>query len=297
MARSNKKMRDIVIVPPSCSEQYLPIQGSLQQLGVRSAGYSKVFAPYKLAYRDPDFHIVFFTISGSGFFETENVRGTFRPGEVFYTPAHHWHRYWTDSEFQMFWFRLYDVEHWSFMRESLAEQRSAKWFAPLLYCVQQYLVESISSVPDAAQVGDLYGDLIGMYLTRELMTAESPSDQAVRQRLDRLRLQIHENLGRAWHVDDIAKSLHVSHVHLNRIVAKYLDTTPIGMVRDLRMRRAKELLLHTSLPLKTIADLVGYDTPYSLSKAFSKHTGQSPRAFRKHTQRHPPLGQSCAAEE
>jgi transcriptional regulator GlxA family with amidase domain len=53
------------------------------------------------------------------------------------------------------------------------------------------------------------------------------------------------------------------------------------MVAWLRMERAKDLLLHTGDKLQTIAGAVGYQTAYSLSDAFQRHTGQRPGQFRR----------------
>ncbi len=58
-------------------------------------------------------------------------------------------------------------------------------------------------------------------------------------------------------------------------------TTPIRMITDLRMEKAKQLLLNTDLPIYTIAESCGYDNIYYFSNTFKKHCGISPREFRQ----------------
>ena len=52
-------------------------------------------------------------------------------------------------------------------------------------------------------------------------------------------------------------------------------------IRDVRMKRVKELLLHSSLKLNQIADMVGYSDPKYMSKVFKEETGMLPAEFRK----------------
>jgi transcriptional regulator GlxA family with amidase domain len=55
---------------------------------------------------------------------------------------------------------------------------------------------------------------------------------------------------------------------------------PREMVARLRMQRAGEMLRSTNYTLDRIASLVGYETPFALSRAFKKHAGVSPREYR-----------------
>lgn len=59
-------------------------------------------------------------------------------------------------------------------------------------------------------------------------------------------------------------------------------TTPIRMITDLRIEKAKHLLLNTDTPICSIADLCGYENIYYFSNTFKKHCGISPRDFRRY---------------
>ena len=274
-------MSNIYNVPKECRERYFNIIGSLNRLGILSAGNGEVYNPYRLSYINPDFHLVFYSISGEGQFETESLSGTFKPGQIFFAPAHKHHHYWTDSHYEMLWFHLEDNEQWSFLRGIDSFQKPAEWIKQLITASEGYLEELTSTAIDAAQATDHYGDLIGTYLYRELRTNETYSEQQARRMLDELRGLVHQNLKHDWKVEELAYAAHVSPVQLNRIMSRLYNTTPIGMVRQLRMQRAIDLLIHTNYPLKLVAERLGYNTPFSFSKAFRKHTGESPGIFRK----------------
>jgi len=50
--------------------------------------------------------------------------------------------------------------------------------------------------------------------------------------------------------------------------------------RRLRISRARELIQHTDLRIRDIADQVGFRDPLHFSRVFRKETGRSPRAER-----------------
>jgi transcriptional regulator GlxA family with amidase domain len=98
--------------------------------------------------------------------------------------------------------------------------------------------------------------------------------------LDELWNAVHADLARSWSVTELARRVHVSPVQLHRLVLRFHGTTPKGLVTRMRMQRAEGLLVHADYPLKLIAGLVGYETPFALSRAFKRHAGKSPKLFR-----------------
>ncbi|HBZ78941.1 MULTISPECIES: AraC family transcriptional regulator [Brevibacillus] len=59
------------------------------------------------------------------------------------------------------------------------------------------------------------------------------------------------------------------------------ETSPIDYLIQLRMTKAKELLLGTDCTLKEIAESVGYPDSYYFSRQFKKNEGVSPTAFKE----------------
>lgn len=51
-------------------------------------------------------------------------------------------------------------------------------------------------------------------------------------------------------------------------------------IQSRRMEEARHLLRYTSLPVGTIADHLGFDTPSYFVRIFTKETGQTPLQFR-----------------
>jgi len=58
------------------------------------------------------------------------------------------------------------------------------------------------------------------------------------------------------------------------------DRPGIELLRDLRMRVAADLLANSGLPVKRIAEQVGFASRSAFARAFALHAGVSPRGFR-----------------
>lgn len=82
-------------------------------------------------------------------------------------------------------------------------------------------------------------------------------------------------------LEEIARKLHVSEEYLSAQFKKETGVPFRDTIRDVRMKRVKELLLHSSLKLNQIADMVGYSDPKYMSKVFKEETGMLPAEFRK----------------
>ncbi len=78
----------------------------------------------------------------------------------------------------------------------------------------------------------------------------------------------------------VAAQCGVSVAHLRRMYKSTTGHTLHTCIEELRVTRAKALLLDTNLPLKVISHKLGFCHPSAFSFAFKKTAGESPRAFR-----------------
>lgn len=87
-------------------------------------------------------------------------------------------------------------------------------------------------------------------------------------------------LGEPLSVAGLAEELGVSHNHLTRRFKAGTGRTVVEFIRERRVRRAEELLKHTTLPIKAVAAQVGLGDFHSFNKAMRRVTGVSPRIRR-----------------
>jgi AraC family transcriptional regulator len=81
-------------------------------------------------------------------------------------------------------------------------------------------------------------------------------------------------------VAELARLCGISARHLMRSFKQAHGTTLHRYIEDVRLSRARSLLVDTDLPLKTISWRLGFTHPSSFSSAFQRAIGQTPSAFR-----------------
>lgn len=98
---------------------------------------------------------------------------------------------------------------------------------------------------------------------------------------DKVEHYIQQNYSQQISLLSISENFNVVLPYLSRVFKKYKGITPMDYIIHLRVEKAKELLkTNPSLSLKDIAQSVGYDDPYYLSRIFKSVTGKSPSEYR-----------------
>ncbi|WP_256975790.1 AraC family transcriptional regulator [Paenibacillus sp. MY03] len=82
-------------------------------------------------------------------------------------------------------------------------------------------------------------------------------------------------------VEELAAMAGMSSSHYSRLFKKYVSASPIHYLTQLRMDRAKELLILSDYKLKAVAQSIGYEDELYFSRLFKKFTGQSPSQYAK----------------
>ena len=81
-------------------------------------------------------------------------------------------------------------------------------------------------------------------------------------------------------LDDVARRLATSRRQLQRAFAETGRTSFRSYVARVRMRKAMELLREGRLPVREVANAVGYRQPAQFAKTFRRHHGAPPSSFR-----------------
>nr|WP_240464297.1 AraC family transcriptional regulator [Paenibacillus apiarius] len=92
---------------------------------------------------------------------------------------------------------------------------------------------------------------------------------------------IHERYREPITLETLLEHLDCSSRRLLRTFKKQVRTSPIDYLIQLRMSKAKHLLLSTDFTLKEIAESVGYSDSYYFSRIFKKYEGASPTSFKE----------------
>jgi transcriptional regulator GlxA family with amidase domain len=91
---------------------------------------------------------------------------------------------------------------------------------------------------------------------------------------------MHGNLDKPLTLADIAAQAAMSTRSLSRRFRARLGMTPLQWLLDQRVRRARELLGTTGLPVERIARTTGFGSVEALRHHFARQVGANPRAYR-----------------
>jgi AraC-like DNA-binding protein len=94
-----------------------------------------------------------------------------------------------------------------------------------------------------------------------------------------LRL-MHAHPERAWTVEELALTVAVSRSTLAQRFTTLIGETPMRYLATWRIHLAQSLLKQTTLNLGQVAARVGYDSDVAFNRAFKRHVGQPPAAWR-----------------
>jgi transcriptional regulator GlxA family with amidase domain len=108
--------------------------------------------------------------------------------------------------------------------------------------------------------------------------------------VSRVKAYIEANLGGPIRIQDLAAIAQRSSDYFGRAFKCAVGETPHGFIVTCRLRRARELMLESDLPLAEIAVTCGFADQAHLSKAFRRGHGQSPAVWRRERREHAAVG-------
>lgn len=285
MAKTIKKITESFIIPPGCVERFLPIRKPyarpLAQRGFIYAGISDLVTPYEMGRPDFREQVVLFVLGGRGLWETQEEEGELLPGEAWFFPARVPYRYRAAPEgWKICWVHFQEANPAGYVMPARVTRRGDIDFSSYASLAELYVREAFREDPNPAAAGAL-AELVGIHFDRLLKPTMDTRRMGERKRLDELWQEVDGRLSHPWTVAELAQRFCLSPVQFRRIVLEHERLTPQQKLIALRLARARELLSGTDHPLVRIAALVGYDSPYSFSRAFHRQTGSSPGAFRR----------------
>ncbi len=92
---------------------------------------------------------------------------------------------------------------------------------------------------------------------------------------------VQKNYRKPLKLQDLAKKLGTNEFALKKGFKAMFGTTVFGCIHELKMKKAKKLLLDRKMSIAQISDHIGYKNPQHFSTAFKKSFGISPSDFKK----------------
>lgn len=112
--------------------------------------------------------------------------------------------------------------------------------------------------------------------------AQSNSDEQSGSIIDRACRYIEDNYrDRDVSLDDVSREVDISPYYFSKLFKEGTGENFIEYITRIRIDRAKELLLETSLSMKEICARIGYSDPNYFSRTFKKNVGVTPTEYKE----------------
>lgn len=117
----------------------------------------------------------------------------------------------------------------------------------------------------------------GTGLLNELDNSENPGDN----RLARIRRYIAAHAHESITLNDVARELFISESRTRHLITELAGRSFSELLEEVRMNRAKRLLLSSEQSLAGIAEAVGYSNVHYFSRRFVEYFGTPPGRYRR----------------
>ena len=120
------------------------------------------------------------------------------------------------------------------------------------------------------------------YLIREIFWDSNPDISSYMKPLLEIKDYITLNANRNITLDEIQNKFAMSKYHIIQLFKNTYGMTPIHLHQLIRIEKAKEMIQFTDYSLTEIAELLGFNSIHSFSRAFKKTDSVSPSFYRRH---------------
>lgn len=101
------------------------------------------------------------------------------------------------------------------------------------------------------------------------------------QLIEKAKIIMNENIFNDISPDELADRLNIKYTKFRRLFKNITGFAPAHYFQELKMRKAKQLLLETANPVKEISYSLNYRTVENFVTSFKKQTGYTPSEYRK----------------
>lgn len=102
----------------------------------------------------------------------------------------------------------------------------------------------------------------------------------VSEKMEQAKIIMNENLCREIDPEELAARLNISYSWFRKAFKDYTGYAPAKYFQELKLRKAKQLLIGTTHSVKEICFMLGYASTEHFSNLFKKNTGLTPLKYR-----------------
>lgn len=289
----NQQVRERISIPRGTNEQFLHFAlNGLRELwskGIMIGGFTRTMNGYQVERHPATFHFLGVVIDGTLEYSADgNTCQELGAKCTFIIPGGTHCSYRAKGAVEFLWLHI----HTTAFGRGIGEKFN---FSNLIYPAdlvdycEHFRVETRESRPNRDLLLTHLASVIELLVHRNVAALGMAVNlDEPRERLKEALRKLEDNLAASFSASDLARLAGISLSRLYRDTRRYFNDSPGNLIEELRVRHARELLLHSTYKLEKIAEMTGYSDAFTFSRAFKRLTGLPPSVFRRQkNQAHP----------
>ncbi|WP_303921492.1 AraC family transcriptional regulator [Draconibacterium sediminis] len=223
---------------------------------------------------------------GTGIFENSTGKFQVKPGSLIVIFPNEWHRYRPIKKTG--WLENY-VGFNGHIAKQLLKHPTFSSQQPVIQCgIREEIIDSYLKIFDLVEkeqpgyqqiASGMVVKLLGYIISFE--KRKGFSGKQISKVIEEVRFLMRQNAAQEFDLEELARRHNVGYSYFRKMFKKYTGVSPGQYHLQLRIIRAKELLISTDKSIKEISLELGFQTIHYFSLIFKKKVGMNPSEFRK----------------
>lgn len=244
-------------------------------------GHFRCITGYDVRRIDYNNFLLMYVAQGQCGIEAEGREFVARTGDLVILDCHKPHRYYAIDYLDLVWLHFDGHDAENFYRQIVRSSGivcSVGEDSEIVSAIREFLIlyRNNQRLGEAESSWKIYRALC-------LLLTQSSISMTARQHdsIDQALVYIDQHLGMDINLEDVARHVNMSMFHFSRLFKKKIGQSPYHFILTSRIDRAKILLKSTSLTVKEIARMIGFNSETNFISTFSSRVGIPPQKFRE----------------
>ena len=250
-----------------------------------SCGYYYTDFDYRIQREDYGNFLLLYICSGRLSVRSENTTIVAKAGQVGFLNCHLPHEYHTIGNTEFVWLHMDGVNITQIYEQISKRYGGFVFDLPCAKSIKEQIYKIVyacrnNQLPNEFRLSEkLYALLISFLdgAPEESLTRAN-DDERIAAAIQFIEGNYESDIS----LEDAAQRVNMSKYHFSRLFKKVCGYSPYEFLILTRLNRAKYLLKTTNLPIKVIAQNVGYQSVTTFTNAFTDRVGISPARFRQY---------------
>ena len=248
-----------------------------------TCGYYYTNYDYRIEREDYHNYMLFYICDGRLSLRSGSQTMVASAGQVGFLNCHEPHEYHTIGNTEFVWLHLDGSNTADFYQQAVQMHGGFVFDTPYAEQIKNGIYEIVFAFRNEQTLSEvrlsqkLYTLLTAMVDTASQEAGQTEENDTVSKAMHFIQEQYMNPIS----LLDVATHVNMSQFHFSRLFKKDCGYSPHEYLILTRLNRAKHLLKTTGLPVKVIAQKVGYQNVSSFTNAFTDRVGISPTLFRK----------------